>query len=478
MLVLVSVPLLVTPFPPSADLPQHLSQIPLLEEALENPEGPYAVQWAAPNILIYLIIYAFWQVVPAEIVGRAVLALILGLWVLAIHLLAAKLKRPPEAAVLASILVFNQVFYWGFLNFLVGFPVFVIWFVLTSKDPAKDRPRNLGLMALAGYLLYASHALWFAAGALWLVVAGVVKKASPGRFLIRAATLLPCAALALLWYPRLAGLRASSGFDVAAHWPRSFFDRFSLTWFRDGVFGGLHGAAETVVFLLIYAWLGFSLWQNRGRLRTAVDGSLAAAGLLFVAIAVLGPEKYMNSIFFSSRWLPCGTAFLLLALPLPFAGKKATKCVAAATAVGFCLVTAAIWDRYEKTELTGLKESLDRVTPETRVLGLDLEKESEHIKGRPFIQLFAYAQAYRGAELNFSFAEHGSGLVSFRRRRKIPWTRSLEWYAELIRPSDYRHFDYVLVNGAEDIQGYFLKIPELKPLTCSGRWRIYSVEEH
>jgi hypothetical protein len=477
MLVLVTIPLLTVSFPPAADLPQHLSQIPLLEKALENPEGPLAVQWTAPNTLVYLVIYGLGRALPPELTGRALLAFLLVLWVLAGHFLAARKRIPPESAVIASLLVFNQTFYWGFLNFLAGFPVFVAWFVLTTEDGEKDKPGRLVLLALVSYLLYASHALWFAAGAVWLGLAALLKRESLGRLLLRASTLVPCAVLALLWYPRLAGLRATSGFDVSAHWPASFFDRFSLTWFRDAVFGGLHGPTETVAFLLIYAWLGLSLWRNRSRIGTAVDRDLLAAGLFFVAVAVLGPEKYMNTILFASRWLPCGTVFLLLAFSPPFPEKRAARRAVYAAAVAFCLITGIIWNRYEKTELSGLRESLDRIAPETRVLGLDLEKRSAHIKGRPFLQIFAYAQAFKGSELNFTFAEHGSGLVTYRRRREIPWTRDLEWYAELIQPTDYRHFDYVLVNGAADIQAYFLRIPELERLTSSGRWQLYAVRK-
>jgi hypothetical protein len=185
----------------------------------------------------------------------------------------------------------------------------------------------------------------------------------------------------------------------------------------------------------------------------------------------------MNTILFASRWLPCGTAFLLLAFPPPFPDKRAARRAVAVGAAAFCVLTAGIWNRYEKTELSGLRESLDRIAPETRVLGLDLEKRSVYIKGRPFLQIFAYAQAFKGSELNFTFAEHGSGLVTYRRRREIPWTRDLEWRAELIQPTDYGHFDYVLVNGAADIQAYFLRIPELERLTSSGRWQLYAVRK-
>ncbi len=118
---------------------------------------------------------------------------------------------------------------------------------------------------------------------------------------------------------------------------------------------------------------------------------------------------------------------------------------------------------------------LDNLPPSPRVLGLDLIKESETLKGRPFLQLFAYAQVFKGGELNFSFAEHYSGLVAYRTMRDVRWTPALEWSAAKVKSSDFAHFDFVLANGEERDHKTLAAFGELSPVTLSGRWRLYQV---
>ena len=120
------------------------------------------------------------------------------------------------------------------------------------------------------------------------------------------------------------------------------------------------------------------------------------------------------------------------------------------------MITAIAWHRVRNrgpVRITG--KSLDRIPASSRVLGLDLIKESEIIKGRPFLQLFAYAQVFKGCELNFSFAEHYSGLVAYKAKREVSWTPGLEWFAAKVKRSDFGFFDYVLANGRRRITKRF-----------------------
>jgi hypothetical protein len=238
LFVLAILPIVLTEFPPSTDLPQHIAQVRLFLDTLKSPGGPYVIQGLAPNNLIYLFLLIFWSVLPVAYVGPAVLVLIVFLWIAAIFLLAAGKGRSTEAAILAFLLVFNQSFYWGFLNFMMGFPVFVLWFALTTGD-ARNRSWKLyaGLVGTS-FLLYGSHALWLAAGGAWLVLIGLLKRIKVKEFFLRLATLIPCGVVALLWYPQLSLARAASGFDVAPHWS-PLFDRLSS--FADAAFGGIRG---------------------------------------------------------------------------------------------------------------------------------------------------------------------------------------------------------------------------------------------
>jgi hypothetical protein len=472
VLAMALVPLFMTAFPPSTDLPQHVAQIRLFLDALNSPGGPYVIQWLGPNNLIYLFLLAFWSVLPVAWVGPAVLAFVIILWLAAIFLLAAGRGRKTEAAILASLLVFNQSFYWGFLNYLVGFPVFVLWFALTTKGPGHPAWKHFAGLVGISFLLYGSHALWLAAGGAWLVLIGLLKRIPPKEFLFRLATLIPCGVVALLWYPRLSLARAAAGFDVAPHWS-PLFDRLSS--FVDAAFGGIRGPAEIIVFVFLYGWCGLSVWQNRKRLGDLVDKDMLAAGVFFLAIVVIAPDKFMNTIFFGSRWLPCAMAFFLLALPVPSVRRLSVKTAVLTIAAAFFFMTATAWHRYAVEDLSGFRGSLEKIPPSSRVLGLDLVKSSEIIKGRPFLQLFAYAQVFKGCELSFSFAEHYSGLVAYRAKRDISWTPGLEWFAAKVKRTDFASFDHVLVNGLDADHKTLSSFDELRPLSLSGRWRLYEV---
>jgi hypothetical protein len=125
--------------------------------------------------------------------------------------------------------------------------------------------------------------------------------------------------------------------------------------------------------------------------------------------------------------------------------------------------------------MSGLKESLDALPEAPRVLGLSYIKESAIVKGRPFIQVFAYSQVLRGGELNFSFADFGPSLVVYRQRRMLPWTSGLEWFPERARKSDFQFFDYSLINADKKLHAALGSEPILKPITQEGRWRLYKI---
>ena len=472
--VLAVVPILVTPFPPSTDLPQHIAQVRLFREALAGPAGPYVVQWLAPNNLVYAFLLGFWEVLPAELVARAALALVVLLWVAAIHGLGAGRNRGTAAAVAASLLVFNQSAGWGFLNFLLGFPVFVLWFGLTSGEPRRPSVKLWASLAGTALFLYGSHALWFAAGGLWVVVIGLVRKAPLKVLAGRLSALLPCGIVSLVWYPSLSAARATAGFDVAPHWS-ALFDR--LASFKDSAIGGIRGPVGTLAFVFVLLWAGLAVWQNRRGFAGRVDRDLLAAALFFLAVVAIAPDKFMNTIYFSSRWFPAALVFLLLALPAPSFRRMPAKAAALAVAAVFFLATALAWHRYDSADLTGFRESLGALPASPRVLGLDLVKESDHVPGRPFLQLFAYAQVFKGGELNFSFAEHYSGLVAYRSKRKVPWTPGLEWFGEKVKRTDFAFFDFAIVNGEEKDHVTLAGFAELAPVTGTGKWRLYRVRK-
>ena len=462
-------PILLTSFPPSTDLPQHIAQVRLFKEALANPGGGYVIQWFGPNNLIYFLLLALSEVLPVGWLAQATLILIVLSWIAAIYWLGKFRSQSFAPALLGTTLIFNQAFYWGFLNFLIGFPVFVLWFLLTINNDWNQPFKYYLALTGTAMLLYESHALWFAAGAAFI---HLLKRAPLTTLLLRVSTLAPCGVAALIWYPQLSAMRAVAGNDVAAHWSRPF-DR--ILHFMEGVSGGTANYLLGLGFVAILLWLSFALWQNRYNLKSRINRDLLSAFAFFMLIVIISPDKYMDTISFSGRWVPIVLLFILLALPVPSFRRLSPSMAAASVAMLFFVSTSFYWHLYDRNELNGFRDSLISIPASSRVLGLDLIKYSDYVNGRPFLQLFAYAQVYKGGELNFSFAEHYSGLVAYRGKRNKPWTRTLEWFAEELKREDFQYFDYVIVNGEPRDHMILSSFPEIVPLSKLGRWRAYRV---
>src|SRR4030095_10694295 len=120
------------------------------------------------------------QLSPSESAGPIAMVSLALLWTVAINWLACKRRRPAGAAGLGSALFFTHTTYWGFYSFEMALPVFVLWFLLTSRPEAAFRRRDILLFLVTALLLYLSHALWLAAGMLWLVVKSVTSRVPLG----------------------------------------------------------------------------------------------------------------------------------------------------------------------------------------------------------------------------------------------------------------------------------------------------------
>jgi hypothetical protein len=469
---LVALPFLVVRYPPITDLPQHVAQVRLFGETLGQAQAPYRIQWFTPYSLVYLLLGGAWMVFPAEDAGRMAVLFLAVVSTLAVHFLAAARGRPLVTAVLVSALFFNHVVYWGFLSFAMGWVAFTVWFLVTTSRP-KDSfsARDAALLLGAAALLYLSHALWFAVGIVWLGLHALLARLSPRGWVLRFASVAPLLLMAALWYPQL----ATAGFVSPTLWTANPLERLSPFWLVDAILGGLHGVAEPLLLLALAGWTALSLLRSDRRSGGRADRELLAAGVSFACLALLLPDMYMNTIRFASRWLPAAAIVLVLALPAPSLARRSLCSLALVLLAVYCVATAVAWKRFENDELAGLREAVAGVPLGQRVVGLDYVKESAIVKGRPFLQNFAYAQVVRGASLNFSFAGFAPSLVVYRESFRKPWTVSLEWFAERLERSDLQYFDYAILNGAERVHRTFSAQPELQPQTHAGRWRLYRV---
>lgn len=472
----VILPFTVAWLPPIADLPQQLAQIRLLHFAIAHPAGPLAVGWFDPNRLSYLVLQVAWWMGGPSGAGRVTMILFGGLWVAACFWIARRHRRTAEAAVLASLLFFNQVTYWGFFGFLLGWPCFALWLELCRRESPEGWRRRwlsaLGLLGV-GFLLFESHVLWWAVACAWLVIDSALSRRPPREWIDRGLSQAPLALWALLWFPTL----AREGFGSQTVWGTGFLGRLSFGWLTNAFFGGLKGLAEPVALALLATWIIAALIQHRAELSMAVDHDLLLASLLLGLLVLILPQKHTNTIEFASRWAPFSLALLLLSLPPPKLRSGLRILVTLTLLLGLSGITATTWLRFDRTEMSGFEEAMRSLPERPHLLGLDFVRESKLVKGFPFLQMFAYAQVLHGGGLNFSFADFATSLVRFEPPRAIPWTSGLEWFPTSVKPRDLAYFDYVLVCGEPEVQGVFARRSQLQPVTDHGWWRLYRVTD-
>jgi hypothetical protein len=469
--VLVAVPFLSVQFPPVADLPQHVAQVRLFWETLSNPSGPYRIQWLTPYGLAYVIVGAAWGLASPENAGRLAILVLGLLWIGAGHLLAAARGRSAAAAVLASALLFNHTLYWGFASFTVGWPVFAFWFLLTSGRRAHGTGWGAALgLLVAATALYFAHALWLAVGTLWFLVSSTFNRVGLRTTVLRFLSFSPLLIVAVVWYPNL----AVRGFDSPTRWFTTPSSRLSASWLVEAILGGLRGPAEYLFLTALLGWVGLALYQRRRDLPAVVDRELLLAAALLACLVFLLPDWQTNTIAFAKRWAPCTLVLLLLGIPVPRWRPAVQYGAVFGLLIAVVGVTTMAWIQFDRREYSGLAESLRALPKGPRVIGLDLARDSELVKGRPFIQAFAYAQVLRGGELNFSFADFAPSPVVYKTRRKPTWTWGLEWYPERVQRSDLDQFDYAIVNADEATHRSFTIHFEVAPaVTHEGRWRLY-----
>jgi hypothetical protein len=468
----VLLPIAAAPIPPSVDVPQHLAQIRLAREALRDPAGPYVIQWGAPNTLVYAPIALASWLLPPLAAGRALLALIALAWIAPALLLARARGRSPAVAMLATSLVFQHAFYWGFLNFLAGWPLFVAWVLLTPAELEQRSKRRDALRLAVAFGLYFAHVLWLGLALIWTVFAALFVRERAHALVRRCMPLVPALGLAVWWSLRIDAFRRASGFQMGTFW----FDRFRLTpsWLVEATFGGVRGAAEPMMFAAIVGWLalaGYRAWRTGARL----DRTFALAAALFAVLSIVVPDKTRNTLALPERLAPCAATFALLALPSPRGRLRWLDVVVGALLALFVASTTMAWRRWRTEDLDGLDSALAQLPEHARVVGFDFVRSSRFIRDEPFIQLFAYAQVLRDARLAFSFAQHGTGLVRMRSPERVWTVSAIPMHGTEIPLRALDGFDVALVDATDATHAALGASTHLRALTDRGRFRLYRV---
>lgn len=468
-------PVLLVRRPPVLDLAPQVDQARLFLDTLGRDDTPHAIAWLAPNKIAYPLLVLGW-LVGGEVWGaRLGLALCMIAALAAIHLLAARFRRPPEAALLASVFLFSSALYGGFFNFAIGGVAFALWAAELEPDPgAPGGARRAALQALlVGALLYSSHVLWLLAAAALATVDLVARPDSRRATLRRLAALSPFLLAAAVWQGSVQDPQWSSGIRFRSP---PILRAVDPDFLLPGLLGGVRGALEPATLGAIALWCAGALaWRRRAAPVRPGSPPLARIALVFAGAALVLPTSFGETTQLATRWLPWAALSAVLACPpLPLA-RRARLALAGALFAVFVGTTATIWVRSERAELAGFEEALAGIPRSTLLLGLDLERESRTFRHATTSNLYHYAAAERGARLAFGFDQVPSSLVLLRSGPEHPsWNYQRAIYLFNLRGSRLRPFPHLLLHARPAAQLAFAqRFPRWRKRAGAGSWVLW-----
>jgi hypothetical protein len=492
--VLATAPVWIPAFPPMTDLPQHAAQIAMLR-AVRDPSFAYAslftVNWFTPYLFGYLLVYALVPILGMVMALKAVIAVALAALPVSTALVMGETGTDQRLALLAIPAMYGFSYHWGFLNFIVGAPVAMVFVWLTLCH--ARRPTAAGAVALAAaiVLLFFCHALlcvFFGAiaGCMLLVGARTWRDAC-----LRVLPLASVVPIVLLWTRTS---RVESAATALTRWDLSwltsddpYYNSLAswtsaggagwgrLTGFLPRVLGALPGPATTaagLVIILLPWMLGYRLTRRRA---TWVP-------ILFcVAVLAVVPGTLFGVAFIYQR-------FAAFALPLYLIVFERTSPKARWSWLA-CGATAAAWTAFVVVNVlrfqaaaSGFDEILARMQPGQRVLSFAFERDSPGTIAPPFLHFPAWYAGLKGGIVDPSGAATLAVPVVYRRDR-IPaarplgfeWTPlSLDWRA--FHGEQYRYF---VARAALDMAPtMFRKAPcTIRLVQHVNHWWLYEADQ-
>ncbi|MDJ0390532.1 hypothetical protein QMO56_20680 [Roseomonas sp. E05] len=523
-IILLALPVLLTPIPPLLDYPNHLARLWLLAGGAAQPpfDRIYAVDLTSVRTNI----------------GIDLLAAALGSWLPTIErfgqcLVLAAVVLPPLGAALLNRSAFGGLHWWlvglpllawnwtliaGFLNFQIGLGLALL---AAAADPALARRAgpagSFALRAALAVVLLLAHAFaaFFYAGLLAALAFGSGWGAlrSPrelGRATLRVAVaVLPVALpvlLAWLSAPALPGAQEDPATQTS--WQGGFSLHAKLVTLFSGI-----AAYKSLLDLAFVALLGLPvLWALATR-RLRFHAGLLLAALGFLALAFAVPPKVAGTYFVDARFPIMAVLAVAAALRPELAapawkGRRVAEGLLACTLLVLVGLRAAwvgnIWHE-RQADIASLRRALAHVPPGQAILqvthAMTVPARRAAPQGRyyggggPMLyeHLPALAVPWRHAFVPILFASRGKQPL----RVLPPWDEiagpdnttavsvhrladadhaALPENTEYVRAWRTR-FDYVLVLNADqpDDEGPMTMPPELEPVVDEGFAQLYRV---
>ncbi len=431
-------PLLIIKYLPLVDLPNHEARIAILAHYGSNPtmQKFYLVDWRPiPDLAFDLFAVPLVRLgVSPLMAGRLFLAIAALLYVIGGHQLAkAAAGRRSWLGVVLPLLFYNSMLFYGFINFVFSFGVFLVAYALWFQRRAEMTPLRIGFLSAALVITYFCHLAGFGCLATAIVVTIIVDRAL-GRTTRAAGTRTLIAfvpALVLLVYStETRGASRGMIWGSLAETVRTLGGMFSTYDYR---LDALWTAGIVVVGLAAVAIA-----------RSAViEPAFAAVAVVFAALSVLLPHSMITASNVNARVVPAAVAFFLCAIGLSLAPRVAATLAVCVVLAGLSrvVVVATQWHA-TSGRIAAQVQALDKAVPRNTSVYSVFPEDGPQIdkRERAFAHVANYATINRNAHVSRTFAARSQQpLVS--RVDEEAALDAVGLYA--INPATYRRYSYV-----------------------------------
>jgi hypothetical protein len=473
--VALALPCLAFRYLPMVDLPQHEAIVSILRHLHDRNFGfDSYYRWAPVGTLYiapYLAGFALSHFISVATAMHIVVFCSVLSYPIGIMLCLRALKRSAYLGLLAMPFVYNQSFFWGFVNFKLALGLSIIALSLLIGEWSARKAVTFALLSLViavthvyGLVLLASYMV------IWLLLGE--RKAAAKRLV----ALIPAAAALVLWLVLLSNARGYEGLDwggLASRWSR----------FPEAIVGGWRGNSEKIflgcILLAIVAFSRRSMPINALRwrgLNLHVRVVWIFVGLHLVVYFCM-PELAVAANKASFRH----AEMAVLALPLTVTSEDA-----AATPVWLRLGVAALaialvvssWSHFRRFnhEAESFDAIINAIPTRQRVAQLTYERSGRVARVPAYLHFAAYVQSMKGGLLAVSFPTRFWNIPV--KRVKDPAShnvpRGLEWNPRLFETSGLdKNFEYVIVRVARH---HGPRLPQPFPYQLqltSGPWWLF-----
>lgn len=453
---LATIPAWIVGHPPITDWPFHEATIRVLRSFHDPAFGfdqHYELQLGRTQYIAYYLIGAGLAFVVGVKVAQVLLvSSYLAGTVLGVRAMLLALKKDERLALLAVPLLYNVLFMFGLLPFLVGVPAMLFALALTIEQKrAPTVGRGIGL-ALLVVLLFHLHFFPFGVFALGAMLLAPWSK--PRAFFVHSAPFAPAVALAVRWMFGTEAGKLSSGALFEKHAIRQPIQslREVWQWLLDV---GPDDLDDLILVGFMLALVAAAALSQGDADDSATDAR--ALGLLPIVCLVLYflLEEGHGYIWIIAQRFPF--LFLLLLIPLARMPKgvrgEALAFMFAALASAAITVTAKRFVRFELEEVGDIDDAVAHLPPRAKVAALIFERGSNVVHHSPFLHFGSYVQTANGGVVQFSYAGYAHWPFDYLPGKSPPPGGSArlrwEWTPEQTSASGElrTYYDYVLTRG-------------------------------